>query len=91
MAEGLVLQTYFKTDFTSDMDFVTKYNIQYTDETSGGYSHHIIVTFIEEIKGKLDFDVSFIWDRISNPVREADGDLPDSDDFRLTIGLSYTY
>ena len=88
---AIVLQTYYKTDFTRDIDFITRYNIQYTDEASGGYSHHAIATFKEEIRGELDFDVSFIWDRISSPARESNGDVPDSDDFRLTIGLSYTY
>jgi hypothetical protein len=90
-AGALVLRSYFKTDFTNTLDFITKYNIQFTDEASGGYSHHAIATFKEEIRGKLDFDVSLIWDRISNPTKDANGNLPKSDDYRMTIGLSYTY
>ena len=61
-----------------------------TDEASGGYSHHAIATFKEDIRGELDFDVSLIWDRLSNPAEDASGNVPEADDFRLTIGLSYT-
>ena len=88
---ALLLRSYYKTDFTNTLDFITKYNIQYTDEASGGYSHHAIATFKEEIRGELDFDVSLIWDRLSNPAEDASGNVPESDDFRMTIGLSYTY
>lgn len=88
---ALVLRSYYKTDLINTLDFITKYNIQYTDDKSGGYSHHAIATLKQEIRGKLDFDVSLIWDRISKPAKDADGNVPEADDFRLTIGLSYTY
>lgn len=88
---ALVVRTYYKTDIFSTLDFITRYNIQYSDQESGGYTHHAIATFKQEIRGELDFDVSLIWDRVSNPTTDANGSTPVPDDYRFTLGLSYTY
>jgi len=41
-----------------------------------------------EIWGPLDLDVTFAWDRIEKPEADSDGDVPESDDLRLTVGLA---
>lgn len=90
-AAALVFGTDFNAELTSTLDFIFKYNIQAAKEESGGYTHHIIGTFESEINGSLDFDVSLIWDRISQPATDKEGVAPEPDDYRLTVGVTYTY
>ena len=51
----------------------------------------MIATFESEITGSLDFDISMIWDRISEPATDAEDNTPKPDDYRLTVGVTYTY
>ncbi len=90
-AGALVFATDFDAELTSALDFIFKYKIQASKPEAGGYTHHIIATFENEITGSLDFDVSMIWDRISEPATDADGITPEPDDYRLTVGVTYTY
>ena len=90
-AGALVFGTDFDAEITDSLDFIFKYNITGMKEESGGYTHHIIGTFESEITGSLDFDISLIWDRISQPSTDDKGNTPESDDYRLTIGVTYTY
>ncbi len=86
-----VLRTNYDIELTKTLDFIARYNIQVGNEASGGYTHHIILTFESEITGALDFDTSFVWDRIVHPTEAADGITPFSNDYRITFGISYTY
>ncbi|MBL4712573.1 MAG: DUF481 domain-containing protein [Gammaproteobacteria bacterium] len=88
---ALVIRTNYNTALTNKLDFIVKYNILYGNEASGGYTHHTIATLESELTGKLDLDVSFIWDRVSKPTADANGVVPVSDDYRITVGISYTY
>jgi hypothetical protein len=39
----------------------------------------------------IDFDISWIWDRIQDPQPRSDGSVPESDDFRTTVGLTFDF
>jgi putative salt-induced outer membrane protein YdiY len=88
---GLWLKTNYDTKITKAIDFIAKYNIQFGNKETGGYMHHIILTLNSEITGSLDFDTSFIWDRTSHPTEAEDGTMPFPNDYRVTVGISYTY
>jgi len=90
-AGALVLATDFDAELTKALDFIFKYNIQAKEAEAGGYTHHMIATFESEITGSLDFDISMIWDRISQPATDANDNTPKPDDYRLTVGVTYTY
>ena len=90
-AGALVFATDLDYEVSKALDFIFGYRIQASKAEAGGYTHHIIATFESEITGSLDFDVSLIWDRISEPATDADGNTPEPDDYRLTIGISYEY
>jgi len=90
-AGALVFGTDFDAEITSALDFIFKYKIQASEPEAGGYTHHMIGTFESEITGSLDFDISLIWDRISQPATDAEGITPKPDDYRLTVGVTYTY
>jgi len=85
-----VLRTNYDIELTKALDFIAKYNIQYGNEKSGGYTHHIILT-LEHDLSLLDLDISFIWDRTSYQTTDANGNTPVPNDYRLTFGLSFTY
>ena len=88
---GLWLKTNYDTELTKTIDFIAKYSMQFSNKETGGYTHHIILTLDSEITGSLDFDMSFIWDRVTHPTEAADGTTPLPDDYRVTLGISYTY
>ena len=88
---ALVVTTDYDIELHKKLDFIYNYNITWVDNTSGGYTHHMVTTFESEITGSFDLDVSFIWDHISKPTAADDGTVPLSDDYRLTVGISYDY
>ncbi|MBW2422054.1 MAG: DUF481 domain-containing protein, partial [Deltaproteobacteria bacterium] len=40
-----------------------------------------------DIIGPIDIEATFNFDRIKLPPEEEDGDRPDSNDYRLTLGF----
>ena len=86
-----VFGTHFDAELTETLDFIFKYNIQASKKDAGGYTHHMIATFESELTGHLDFDFSLIWDRISQPRENDLGIKPEPDDYRLSVGVTYTY
>jgi Protein of unknown function, DUF481 len=90
-AAALVFGTDIDTEVTSTLDFIFRYNIQASKKEVGGYTHSVIATFESEITDSLDFDISMTWDRISQPTENENGVIPEPDDYRLTVGITYTY
>ncbi len=88
---AFVFTTNYDLEINKKLDFIYNYNITWVDSKSGGYTHHMVTTFESEITGSFDLDVSFIWDHISKPTAADDGTVPLSDDYRLTVGISYDY
>jgi putative salt-induced outer membrane protein YdiY len=84
---ALVVGTFYDTALTKMVDFNGRYNFSIVNEESGTYTHHAIATFEIELTSILDFDVSFVWDRIQNPQARADGSVPKQDDFQLLLTL----
>ena len=85
----LILSTKFDTELNSKVDLKGTYRATLGDEAIGNYSHHSILTVETDITGKLDFDVSLVWDRVRSPVPDENNVTPEQDDFRLMIGLGY--
>ena len=87
----VVVGTHYEVEATSKIDFIYDYNITWGNTESGGYTHHMVATFENEITGSFDLDISVVWDHISNPTAGDDGVIPFEDDYRLTLGISYEY
>jgi hypothetical protein len=85
----LILSTKFDIELNDKVDLNGSYSATLGDETTGNYSQHSIFTVETEITGKLDFDVSLVWDRVRSPVADENNVTPEQDDFRLMIGLGY--
>ena len=87
----LSISSLYETDLTKIIDFSFKYSFNIGNEESGGYTHHLITTLETELTSWLDFDISFVWDRVKNPTASADGTVPEPDDYRLTFSLGVDY
>jgi len=85
------LGTDFETELTSWMDYQFLAHVTFLDEDSGSYQHHLLTTLSNELTGRLDLDVSFIWDRIQKPQVREDGSIPEKDDYRLMLGLRFEF
>ena len=77
----------FDTELTDWVDLVSSLQLQMGDRDSGGLTSHFTTTFGVELTSKLDLNLSFIWDRVQDPVAGDDGIVPQRDDFRVTVGL----
>jgi hypothetical protein len=53
--------------------------------------HHLDVVFSTEFVGPFDLDLTFVWDRQNQPVPDADGVVPEKDDYRTTLGVSLDF
>jgi len=88
---ALMLGTSLDTELTKSLDFIFKYDIKASKKKSGGYSHHLIATLEDEVTERIDFDLSFMWDRINHPAVDSQGQLPKPDDYRIMMGVDFTF
>ena len=88
---ALVMLTDSEWDITKNIDFDGSYRVQFVNEASGAYTHHMLVSLETDITQMIDFDVSWIWDRVQEPQPRADGSVPAQDDFRTTVGLTFEF
>jgi len=88
---ALFFGTSLDTEITSRLDLLAGYRLMLTAPDPGDTNHHGEATLSFEVTSFLDLDTKFIWDRIESPSREANGNRPDSDDFRFVVGISIDY
>ena len=51
----------------------------------------MIGTFEMELTDALHLDPSLVWDRINSPRANADGSVPEQDDYRVIVGVGYDF
>ncbi len=88
---SLSLGTEFDTELTSWLDYLFSFQMTFLDEESGEYQHHLLTTLSTDIIRNIDFDVSVVWDRTASPPPDAQGNIPEKDDFRLMVGISFDF
>ena len=81
--------TNFETNLTKIIDFNASYRFNIVNQESGTYIHHAMAALEIELTKRLDLDLSFVWDRIKDPKTEADGRVPEKDDFYLFFGIGF--
>jgi putative salt-induced outer membrane protein YdiY len=86
-----IFQSLLDTKITRRVDFVSQYQVILTRRENGGYTHHWQNTFEIELNRRLDLDVSFIWDRVSNPAASSAGTASKPDDFRTVLSLGINF
>lgn len=85
------LNTIYDQELTDYMDVSATYQLTATNDESGKYKHHGVVSLYIDLTDKLDLSMSAYWDRIKYPQADADGVIPEQDDFRYTVGVSYEF
>lgn len=85
----VALGTAYDHKLSGSVDFNLSYQIQIVNEESGEFTHHFVTGFEFDLIGSLDFDVTFVWDRIQKPQQSSDGSFPKQDDYRLNFALSF--
>jgi len=90
-AGALTVSSRFDWDITKDLELTLEYRGQLTKEEVGETTHHFNGTLSIDITKSIDLDVSFIWDRISEPKAGEDGIVPEPDDYRLIFGLGLDF
>ena len=88
---ALSIGTLYDTNITKKIEFSIMYAFNIVNEESGSYTHHSVTTLETELTSWLDFDISFVWDRVKDPTANIDGTLPESDDYWLTFSLGVDY
>ena len=86
---ALVIGTTYDHELTKWMDFLFGYNFMIVNEESGNYTHHLETGLEFELTTIIDFDITFVWDRIQNPRPDALGIFPEQDDYRLIFVLGF--
>jgi hypothetical protein len=84
---ALLFRTAVELDPWSDVDWDTTYDLSLVVTDLDKTNHHLLSVFSFDVWGPIDLDVSFAWDRIEGPIRDDDGQLPERNDFRTTVGL----
>jgi len=88
---ALSFSSRFDWDITHRIELILEYRGQYTSREVGETTHHSVSTLSLELTKRFDLDVSFTWDRITQPKAGADGVEPQPDDFRLVVGLGVDF
>lgn len=87
---ALVLTSDYSNEINSQLDLAINYSATGAHSDTGGYTHNFRTSLATELSERLDFNISFTWDRISEPKTGADGVTPEQDDYRLMFGLGWS-
>lgn len=88
---ALTVGTELDIELNKAIDFIYNYRFQLTDEVSGSYNHHMVMSFETEWTSYLDFDISLVWDRIEDPQPDALGEIPKQDDYRMILAIGVDF
>jgi hypothetical protein len=85
---AVIFGTALEMDPWKDVEWDTSYKLSLVVTDLHKTNHHLSSVFSLDIWGPLDLDVTFIFDRIEGPARDADGERPERNDYQLTVGLA---
>jgi hypothetical protein len=88
---SLRVETDLKHEVTDDIDLAFNYRFTLGIPETESRQHHLLTQLSFAITDDLDFDVSFLWDRVVPTRRDADGEKPEPDDFRITLGVGLEF
>ena len=78
-------------EVTSWLDYELGIGMAFLEEEAGKYQHHVVSTISTDLVNDLDLDISFIWDRTEVPQVAEDGTVPEQDDYRMVVSLTYDF
>lgn len=85
------LSADYEREIHNKIDLELSYKVTATEPELGGYLHNSKLNFDIELTDILDFDISFFWDRVNNPLLDINGDQLKKNDFRISFGLGVSF
>lgn len=83
--------TSLELDVTGALELSFVYRSQITIPDAKGTTHHTFALLSYELLSILTLDTSITWDRVENPKRDSEGNLPKRDDLTLTFGIGLDF
>ena len=87
----LVFLTRFNVDLPKRFEWTNQYQLQLIATTIGNTNQHLSSTLSFDFWGPLDLDTTFQWDWVADPQANADGEVPKSSDFRISVGFGLDF
>jgi Protein of unknown function, DUF481 len=85
----IVPSTSFDADITSDIELVAAYSAEIGIPDPKESTQHAEMLFTIDLVGDIfELSTAVTWDRVESPQRNADGVLPERDDFRISLGFA---
>ncbi|WP_075532568.1 DUF481 domain-containing protein [Moritella viscosa] len=81
----------YEREIHDKIDFELSYKLTATESDLGGYLQYTKLNFDIELTDILDFEITFFWDRINNPLPDIDSSPLEKNDFRLAFGLGVSF
>jgi putative salt-induced outer membrane protein YdiY len=88
---SIVLGGALESDLTSRVEFDVDYSTYVSVEDTSDTIQKLDLVLSVDVWRDLDLDVSLTWDHIGQPEEDSDGDTPDQDDYKLLIGVVWTF
>lgn len=83
--------THVSHDLTDDAELAFDYGAQIGLEDASDTNQYAVLGLVVDLVYDLDLDVSLRWDRVGQPIPDDDGNRPEKDDLRLTVGLGWSF
>jgi hypothetical protein len=88
---AMIVKSEAEVELADDWDLELDYQIQKSLEAGGSTNHHAYAGLSVELNDVLDLTVGFTWERVGSPERDSAGELPENNDYRLTVGLKIDF
>lgn len=85
----LTFESNFEYELTDDIDFSHTYNLNWASNDAGGTRHTNELGFDIDLVDDLDLSIKAIWDHVSDTKADAEGVVPEKDDYKFHFGLTY--
>ncbi len=91
IAPTLVTRTDLEFDITNDIAFLWDYQFLFTEKKSGKYRHHMVTSLELDLTQWLSVNLSYVWDHLEVPEKDANGDTPYRDDHQTMMGIGIDF
>ncbi len=88
---AVILGSRFEYEINSRVDVGAEFDMTLLVPETNDFNSRVVLWAEIEIIEDFDIDVRWTWDRQNNPVEGDDGDTPDRDDFRLYVGVGWSF
>ena len=86
-----VFESTYHKDITSDVEIELTYGAEIGLEDSQDTNQHASLLLTFDFVWDLDFTLNLVWKRIGKPEPDEDQNVPENDDVRVEIGLSWEF